>query len=161
MLAAIAQWIRLRLPLWFKSQAQHLCFHSQISYYFCHCVEKRTKIRGLVWYILKKYLEHNSKYIFSFPRWRVRLTSTRSTWRTWRCRKWSWIRTRRSQPDESPLQWPEQGRLNFRKSWSRRTRELLNSSKWIRKHNLAVRVDTKQCDHIGRFIGLWANLYNN
>ena len=45
--AAIAQWIRLRLPYCgpgFESQAHQLCFNSQILYYICRFIEKRTKI---------------------------------------------------------------------------------------------------------------------
>ena len=45
--SAIAQWIRLRLPSsgpGLDSQAHHLSFDSQILYYICHCIEKRTKM---------------------------------------------------------------------------------------------------------------------
>ena len=45
--AAVAQWIRQRLPSCgpgFKSQAHHPHCYSQILYSICHCTEKRTKI---------------------------------------------------------------------------------------------------------------------
>ena len=44
--AAIAQWIRLRLPFaspGFESQAHHLRFYSQILCYIRLCIEKRRK----------------------------------------------------------------------------------------------------------------------
>ena len=60
--AVIAQWIRLHLQsgsLGFESQAHHLGFsiYSQIIYYICHFVAKRTKInnRDPVWPILGPY----------------------------------------------------------------------------------------------------------
>ena len=46
-MAAIAKWIRLCLPSCgpgLESEAHHLRFYSQILYYICHCIEKRTKI---------------------------------------------------------------------------------------------------------------------
>ena len=59
--AAIAQWIRLRLPYCgpgFESQAHQLCFNSQILYYICRYIEKRTKINkietGLGLYLKKE-----------------------------------------------------------------------------------------------------------
>ena len=46
--AAIAQWICVRLPYChprFESQAHHLHFLYSNFVLYCHCVEKRTKIK--------------------------------------------------------------------------------------------------------------------
>ena len=70
--AAIAQWIRLRLPSCrpgFESQAHHLRFLQSKFVLYCHCVGKRTKInkkRGRVWPIFKKQLQCAVNYLLKY-----------------------------------------------------------------------------------------------
>ena len=69
----IAHWIFLQLPSCgpgFESQANHLRYFSQILYYTCHCIEKRTKINknmGLDIFKIKIQPYHNgTSFMCSF-----------------------------------------------------------------------------------------------
>ena len=59
---------------------------------------------------------------------------------------------------ESQLQWPGRRRTSYKRSWSKRTREQSNLSKWMSKHFL-TNFSIKKCINIAAFYLVVAQRY--